>query len=284
MPLKTVYWVAAIAVLLTSATPLAANWPFNNRRHYFIAHDYVENLLSTIEPDGLLLTQDWQVVSPMLYAQEMEQRRRDVKVIDVNLLRRSWYFDYLRHAYPGLVERSREKIDGFVEILKEWERDPGAFARDQFLTQRIAAAFFEMLRSIVINENRVAPVYITRDLLFAETTNAELAKWINQNYQLVPQGLVFNLATDQSFRDSPDPHLQTHGLADGTVRFEKDDVINLKVLPVYTGMLINRGRYLALFNQHERAIVAFRQALALDPSLAAAREGVADSAAKLGKP
>ena len=284
MPLKAVYWVAATAVLLISATPLAANWPFNNRRHYFIAHDYVENLLSTIEPDGLLLTQDWQVVAPMLYAQEVEQRRRDVKVIDVNLLRRSWYFDYLRHAYPGLIERSREKIDVFVEILKEWERDPGAFAKDQLLTQRITAAFFEMLRSIVINENKVAPVYITRDLLFAETTNAELAKWINQNYQLVPQGLVFNLAPDQSFHDSPDPHLQTRGLADGTVRFEKNDVVNLKVLPVYTSMLVNRGRYLALFNQHERAVVAFRQALALDPSLAAAREGLAESAAKLGKP
>jgi len=237
-----------------------------------------------IAPNGLLLTQDWQVVSPMFYAQEVEGRRRDAKVVDVNLLRRSWYFDYLRHAYPGLFERSREKIDAFVEILKQWERDPGAFARDQLLTQRISAAFFEMLRSIVMNENRVGPVYITRDLLVAEGTNAELAKWISQNYQLVPQGLVFNLTNDQSFHDSPDPHLQTRGLADGTVRFEKDDVINLKLLPVYTGMLINRGRYLALFNQHERAIVAFREALALDPSLAAAREGLAESAAKLGKP
>jgi len=284
MPLARSYWVAAIAVLMTFATALAANWPFNNRRHYFIAHDYVENLLSTIEPDGLLLTQDWQVVSPMFYAQEVEQRRRDVKVVDVNLLRRSWYFDYLRHANPGLVERSREKIDAFVDILKEWERDPGAFARDQLLTQRITALFFEMLRSIVTNENRVAPVYMTRDLLFAETTNAELARWINQNYQLVPQGLVFKLASDQSFHDSPDAHLQTRGLADGTVRFDKDDVINLKILPAYPSMLVNRGRYLALFNQHERAIVAFREALALDPGLAAAREGLAESTAKLHKP
>jgi hypothetical protein len=278
------YSVAAIAVLLTSAIAFTANWPFDNRRHYFIAHDYVENLLSTIEPNGLLLTQDWQVVSPMFYAQEVEQPRRDVKVVDVNLLRRSWYFDYLRHANAGLVERSREKIDAFVEILKEWERDPGAFATNQSLTQRISAAFFEMLRSIVINENRVAPVYITRDLLFAEGTNADLGKWINQNYQLVPQGLVFNLARDPSFHDSPDAHLQTRGLADGTVRFEKDDVTNLKILPVYTSMLINRGRYLALFNQHERAIVAFKEALALDPNLAAAREGLVESTAKLPNP
>jgi transmembrane protein TMEM260 (protein O-mannosyltransferase) len=278
------YWVAAIAVLLVSATAFAASLPFNNRRNYFIAHDYVENLLSTIEANGLLLTQDWQVVSPMFYAQEIEGHRRDAKVIDVNLLRRSWYFDYLRRAHADLVERSREKIDAFVEILKQWESDPAAFATNELLTRRINAAFFDMIRTIVTNENKVGPVYITQDLLFADTMNSELTKWITQNYQLVPQGLVFNIASDQTFQDSPEPNLQTRGLADGTVRFEKDDVINLKVLPAYTGMLINRGRYLALFNQHERAIVAFRQALTLDPSLAAARQWLAESAAKLGKP
>ncbi len=284
VPVGRPYLVAAIAVLLTSGIAFAGNWPFNNRRHYFIAHDYVENLLHAIEPNGLLLTLDWQVVSPTFYTQEVEQRRRDVKIVDINLLCRSWYFDYLRHAYPSLLERSREKIDAFVENLKEWERDPGAFTRNQALTQRISAAFEEMIQSIVTNESKVAPVYTTRDLLFADTVNGELTRWLTQNYQLVPQGLVFNLAGDQSFHDSPDLRLQTRGLADGTLRFEKDDVVNLKVLPVYTSMLINRGRYLTVFNQHERAIAAFRQALALDPGLAAARQGLAEITAKLRNP
>ena len=284
MALQKTYWVAAAAVLLTSATAFAASWPFNDRRHYFIAHDYVGNLLSTIEPNGLLLTQDWQVAAPMFYEQEVEQRRTDVKVVDINLLRRSWYFDYLKHAHPGLVERSRDKIDAYVEDLKEWERDPGAFARSQPLTQKISLAFLEMVRSIVTNEIRFAPVYITNELLAANQTNGYLTQWIRQTYQLIPEGLVFNLATDSIFRDSPDPHFQVRGLADGRVRFEKDDVINLKVLPTYTSMLVNRGRYLASFNQHERAIAAFKEALALDPSLAAAREGLAESAAKLRKP
>jgi hypothetical protein len=273
--------IAAIAVLLAVTIEVAGNWPFNNRRHYFIAHDYVENLLSAIEPDGLLLTSDWQVASPMLYAQEVEQRRRDVKVVDINLLRRSWYFDYLTHAYPGLIERSRDKIETFVANLKDWERDPRAFATSEALTQRINATFEEMIRSILTNENRVGPVYITRDVLLTDAAGRELSRWITQNFQLVPQGLVFNLASDPSFHDLPDVRLQTRGLADGTLRFEKDDVVNLKVLPVYTTMLINRGRYLAAFNQHERAAALFRQALALDPGLAAAQQGLAESTAKL---
>src|SRR5947208_6907809 len=48
----------ATVVLLICAITLTANWPFNNRRQYFIAHDYVENLLSTIVPNSLLLTLD----------------------------------------------------------------------------------------------------------------------------------------------------------------------------------------------------------------------------------
>jgi tetratricopeptide (TPR) repeat protein len=270
----------ATVVLLVCATSLAANWPFNNRRQYFIAHDYVDNLLSTIAPNSLLLTLDWQVVSPMFYAQEVEQFRPDVKVVDINLLRRSWYFDYLKHAYPGLIERSREKIDVFVENLKEWERDPRAFARSPALTQRISAAFLEMIQAMVANESRVAPVYMTNDLLYSDSVNGELTRWLNQKYQLVPQGLVFNLADGHGFHDSPDVNLQIRGLADGTQRFEKGDPVNVKVLPVYTNMLINRGRYLALFGQHERAVSAFEQALTLNPDLASARQGLAESEAK----
>jgi tetratricopeptide (TPR) repeat protein len=275
---------AAIAVLVVCTIALTANWPFNNRRRYFIAHDYVDNLLNAIAPNGLLLTLDWQVVSPMFYAQEIEQIRLDVKVVDINLLRRSWYFDYLKHAYPGLMERSREKIDVFVENLKEWERDPGAFARSPALTQRISTAFLEMIQSMVTNESRVAPVYMTNDLISSDSVNGELTRWLTQKYQLVPQGLVFNLADGQGFHDSPDVRLQIRGLADGKLRFGKGDPVNVKVLPVYTNMLINRGRYLALFGQHERAIAAFEQALALNPDLALARQGLAESAEKARRP
>jgi tetratricopeptide (TPR) repeat protein len=73
-------------------------------------------------------------------------------------------------------------------------------------------------------------------------------------------------------------------LADGTVKFAKDDVVNLKILPAYTRMLTNRGKYLASVNQHERAILTFKEALALDPNLGVAQQGLAESTAKIAKP
>ncbi|HEY7001437.1 MAG TPA: DUF2723 domain-containing protein [Candidatus Udaeobacter sp.] len=275
---------ATIVAVAVCASALSANWPFNNRRQYFIAHDYVANLLSTIAPNGLLLTLDWQVVSPMFYAQEIEQRRRHVKVVDINLLRRSWYFDYLKRAYPDFFERSREKIEIFLQNLKEWERDPAAFARSPALTQRISAAFLDMIKSFVTNESRLAPVYMTNDLLTTDSMGGELTTWLTQNYQLVPEGLVFNLVSDRGFHDLADLHFQTRGLADGTVRFERDDVVNVKVLAAYTRMLSNRGRYLEMYNQHERAAAAYREALVLDPGFAPARQGLSEITAKSGSP
>jgi hypothetical protein len=120
--------------------------------------------------------------------------------------------------------------------------------------------------------------------MLPNTTNGAVTQWLTKTYQLVPQGLVFNLTRESSFHDSPDLRLETRGLADGTMRFAKDDVVNLKILPVYTSMLVERGRYLAAFNQHRRAILAFREALALDPHLAAARNGVTQNTAKLPSP
>jgi tetratricopeptide (TPR) repeat protein len=149
------------------------------------------------------------------------------------------------------------------------------------LSQRINSRFHEMIRSFVTNQIGGAPVYVTSDLIL-EGQDAELAGWLGQNYQLVPQGLVFRLSPDRrAFLDPTNVHLETRGLVDGTLRFEPDDVVRVKVLPVYQAMLFNRGRYLALYGQHERAIDAFQQALALDPNMDAARQGLNESRNKL---
>jgi len=255
-----------VGAILMPALALAANWPFNNRRHYLIAQDYVENIQSTIDPNSLLLTLDWQVASPMLYTREIEQRRRDIRVVDINLLRRSWYFEYLRRAYPELIERSRDKIDVYVADLKEWENDPEAYRKSAALTRKIATAFQEMLQSIVTKEMAVAPVYATAEvMLFTDPRDDNLVAWLKASFQAVPRGLVFQLTRDTDFHDPGEPRLQTRGLVDGTIRFAEDDAVKLKVVPVYKAMMLSRGQYLTTFNQQERAAAAFEEARRFGP-------------------
>ena len=270
--------VAAVALLLVPVVALAGNFPFNNRSRYWIARDYADNILRTIEPGGMLLTLDWQVCSPLLYVRTIEQQRRDVTVIDVNLLRRSWYVDYLRREYPELMQQTRDAVDAFLEDLTQWEQNPELYQRDLALNQRIDTRFHDMIMAFVQQHMRTGPVYITQDLaLNRSAQDMRLAQALAAAYQLVPQGLVFQLVRERTFHDPAEPPLVTRGLADGTLRFEPDDVVRLKVFPVYVSMLYNRGRYLSLFGHHASAVEAFKQALALDPSFAPAQTALAGS-------
>jgi tetratricopeptide (TPR) repeat protein len=270
--------VVATLVLLVPIVALAANLPYDNRSRYFIAQDYVDNIFSTIEPGGMLLTRDWQVYSPMLYVREIERRRDDAVVIDINQLRRSWYFDYLSRAYPATIEQARDKVEAFLEDLRHWEQDPDLYQRDVSLNQRINSRFFDMILAFVTNHVRSAPVYVTLDIAAnREGVDSELTKSFAGSYQFVPQGLVFQLATQREFRQPSDPQFVIRGLADGTIKFEDDDVVKLKVLPVYVTMLYNRGRYLAANGRHEQAIESFKQALALQPGLSVAQQSINES-------
>ena len=270
IPLQRIVAGACLAAI--PAVALAANHAFDNRRNYFIARDYVENLMMTVPPGGMLLTLDWQVYSPMFYLREMEGYRRDAVVIDINQLRRSWYFDYLERAYPRTMDQARPEVNAFLEDLRRWERDPEAYQRDAGLNQRISARFQALILALAANHARSAAVSVTQDVATypAGGPDSYWAGQIAANYQIVPEGLVFRLYGDQQFHEPAHPVLATRGLTDGTLQFAEDDVVKLKVLPVYANMNLNRGRYLAAAGRHEAAIKAFEEALAIDPALSAA--------------
>jgi tetratricopeptide (TPR) repeat protein len=284
LPAGVARLVGFALVVSVPVIALAGNLPYNNRSHYYIAQDYTDNILSTVDRGGMLLTRDWQVYSPMLYVREIEHRRDDAVVIDVNQLRRSWYYEYLERAYPATIEQSRDKVDAFLEDLRHWEQDPDLYQRDISLNQRINTRFFDMILAFVTNHIRSAPVYVTLDIAGnRDGQDSELTKSLAGSYQFIPEGLVFQLSESHEFQQLKEPQLSTRGLADGTLKFEDDDVVKIKVLPVYVTMLYNRGRYLAVNGHHEEAISAFKQSLAIDPSFSAAQRAINESSGALRK-
>jgi tetratricopeptide (TPR) repeat protein len=281
-PPRARYAAAAFAIVPMIA--LISNLQYNNRSHYYIAQDYTDNILSTIAPGGMLLTRDWQVYSPMLYVREIEHRRDDAVVIDINQLRRSWYYAYLERVYPSTIAQARDEVDAFLEDLRHWEQDPDLYQRDLTLNERINTRFFDMIRAFVTNHIRSAPVYVTMDVATnRDGPDSELTKSLASSYQFIPQGLVFRLSGSREFQQLAEPKLITRGLADGTLKFEDDDVVKLKVLPVYVTMLYNRGRYLAVNGHHEEAIELFKQALAFDPNFSPAQKAINESVAAMRK-
>jgi tetratricopeptide (TPR) repeat protein len=182
------------------------------------------------------------------------------------------------------MEQAREKVDAFLEDLRHWEHDPDLYQRDLMLNQRINSRFYEMILALVGNHIQSAPVYLTLDIAGnREGQDAELTKSLAASYQFVPQGLVFQIAPGREFRQPANLSLVTRGLADGSIKFADDDVVTLKVLPVYVNMVYNRGRYLAAYGRHEQAIEAYKDALVLNPRFTLAQQSMNESLSSLRK-
>jgi hypothetical protein len=260
--------ITAIILLLVPVVAFAANVRINNRHNYHIAGDYVSNIFSAIAPNGLLLTADWQVASPMLYFQEISRQRPDVICIDIMLLRRSWYYGYLESRYPDLMRQARDSVQPFMEDLLRWEKDPEAYQRDPQLNQRIDMRFNSMISTLVGKHIPSGPAYATVDVVLnSGGENQTLAKTLLNSYQIVPRGLVFQLFADRDSHPALLPRLNMRGLMNRAPSINEDPVVRQKVLPVYAIMLVNCGRALAAQGDEEHAMEAYRQAWAIDSAL-----------------
>jgi hypothetical protein len=268
----------AAALFVLPIIAFASNLPYNNRHRFYAARDYVSNIYGSVEPGGMVLTTDWQVYSPSLYVREIEGQRKDIVFIDTNLLRRSWYYGYLDKAYPEAMARSRAEVEAFRQELRAWDRDPAAYERSPTLNQRINKRFQDMLVSLVTEQLKAAPLYITSELAEpAAAKEFEAIKQARERYDIVPQGLVFRLVERGSTAVVMPPEIEIRGLNDGTVRYDSDDIVRLSVIPVYTRMLANTGLYLVTKGVNDRAERYFRQALAIDPTSELAKSGLAAS-------
>jgi len=169
---------------LVPAAMLALNLPAANRHDDFVALDGARNTLASADANAIILTEFWDVYAPVLYLQQVEGARPDAWVIDKELLRRSWYFGYLRRAYPGLLERSEAELARYLRYLDEFEhgtlRDPAG----------IQQAYVALITSFV-ERNPDRPAYAT----FPRGQDAD-SRQVLPGRNWLARGLVFELRPD----------------------------------------------------------------------------------------
>ena len=255
---------------------LASNFAYDNRSRYYLAHDYVDNIFKSVEPHGMVLTSDWQVYAPTLYIQNIEGQRQDIIVLDTNLMRRSWYYQYLDSAYPDLTNQARDQINTFLEDLVAFDRDPNKYQQNPALNERINKRYYDMLNALVLAQIKAAPIYVTWELTDkkSETDLISVLKPVSEQYGLVAQGLVFRVMEKSSPVILKEPEINIRGLNDGTLRFDDDDVVRRTVIPAYLNMLTYTGISLDANGMHNRAVPQFQKALKIDPSFEPAKKAL----------
>ncbi|MFC1693366.1 protein O-mannosyl-transferase family [Candidatus Latescibacterota bacterium] len=84
------------AVLSSHIDPDYTNYQAHDRSRNFIPMDYGINLINSCEPNAILFTHGDNDTYPVWYAQEVLGLRRDVRVVNLSLLKAPWYIKQLR--------------------------------------------------------------------------------------------------------------------------------------------------------------------------------------------
>lgn len=86
----------ASPVMALAFIPLILNWNYATRSGDYSARDWAYNLLNSVEPYGVLVTNGDNDTFPLWYLQEVEGIRRDVTVMVWSYLNTPWYVKQLR--------------------------------------------------------------------------------------------------------------------------------------------------------------------------------------------
>ncbi|MCB0659451.1 MAG: DUF2723 domain-containing protein [Saprospiraceae bacterium] len=90
---------AALLGLLVLSAPVIMgfqNFDDHSRKEHTAARDYASNFLNSVAPNSIIFTYGDNDTYPLWYAQEVENIRRDVRVVNLSLIAVDWYIDKLR--------------------------------------------------------------------------------------------------------------------------------------------------------------------------------------------
>ena len=83
-------------VLLAPALMGFQNFDDHGRADHFASRDYAKNFLNSLDPNAILFTYGDNDTYPLWYVQEVENVRRDVRIVNLSLIAVDWYINKLR--------------------------------------------------------------------------------------------------------------------------------------------------------------------------------------------
>jgi len=137
---KYLKWFVALPIAL--AIPLI-NYRACTLQDNTFGRDYGYAYIDQLPLNALMLSTYWDIYSPVMYLREVAEVRKDLVVIDKELLRRTWYLKQLRREYPDFMNRVAGPVESYLaELVKfEYGRPYDVYA--------IQKAYIEMLSSFV---------------------------------------------------------------------------------------------------------------------------------------
>ncbi|MDP2960510.1 MAG: hypothetical protein Q8N71_03710, partial [candidate division Zixibacteria bacterium] len=232
--LPSLWLVLAVLLLILPLLNLFRNYSKQDQNKSYFAYDYAENILRSVKKDPIILTKNWDHYSPWLYLRFVENKRPDVRFLDTELSRRSWYLNYLKDNYSDLYNKSEQEINRFREQVYLFENgkpyDPNV----------IEKSYVDMISSFLLKNYPEKPLYCDF------STDEKFLRPLIQ----FPEGIIFRLHKDIAYYPYSYPDIELRGITDEKVYKDERTLFNLQSYPQ---IIKDRIAYLLYFKQDSLA-------------------------------
>ncbi|MGQ1889314.1 glycosyltransferase family 117 protein [Thermophagus sp. OGC60D27] len=242
--LKGIYRISAsnVTLLLSGLLILLAgpgllfsvNLNDHNRSSRYLAHDLAISQLRSCPPNAILFTYGDNDTYPLWYAQQVENIRMDVRIVNLGLLSAPWYvkqikkavqgsgglsltlpFDfYLNHQldYVGVSRSDLSPVEGSQALLQLKRQLSGLSAKDQLLGEELAPVWELRLPNEEVLVWRLSPGYLSTgslvlyDIISSNienhavcfTRNVDRSALHGLDHHFIPRGLVWQVGQTNS--------------------------------------------------------------------------------------
>ncbi|MBN2184091.1 MAG: DUF2723 domain-containing protein [Candidatus Krumholzibacteriota bacterium] len=171
--LKQAIVPAGILLIILSVIPAGYQWHKHDRSNNYLPRDYAYNMLASLEPDAILVTNGDNDTYPLWYIQNVEKYRTDVRVMNRMLLNTPWYIKQIRDNYPKVpITLTDQQIDGLRPVRSSVDGS-------------IIWVYTRMLDHVIKNVSWKQPIY------FGVTVPSEV--WQRYSDYLEMEGMVRRL-------------------------------------------------------------------------------------------
>jgi hypothetical protein len=170
----------------------------------------------------------------------VENYRKDITVIDKELLRRSWYFDQIRRWHAGVIKGVEPEIKLFLNALKPFERS------EEHNSALLENLYRRIMTNLVSSNIGKRDVYIGPEMFENEIQSGQFT--LPAGYTLIPDIFLFKVVKGNKYVPAKDPEY--------IIRFSTNRNHYTEFIEKIIGaMLARRALYELQFDKVEKARV-----------------------------
>jgi hypothetical protein len=169
-----------------------------NQNDNYAFEDYTRALIGSVDQNSVILSYQWDYfISPSYYFQLVENFRKDVKIVDKELLRRSWYYHQIDTDHPDILSRMKPEVNNFLEAVKPFERE------EKFNASLLETDYRAVMSKIVTTNLGRYSIYLGPEIVENEMQKGEFV--LPEGYTLVPDLFLFRVVKDKKYYPARPP-------------------------------------------------------------------------------